>query len=66
MANKGPNTNGSQFFLTHGPTPHLNGKHGVFGQVTKGMDNLMALRIRDPQQDRQPGDTLHFVEIVES
>jgi cyclophilin family peptidyl-prolyl cis-trans isomerase len=66
MANAGRNTNGSQFFITYGPTPHLNGKHAVFGQVISGMDVLNAIRERDPQYDRQPGDTLHFIEIVES
>ncbi|HCI78562.1 MAG TPA: peptidylprolyl isomerase, partial [Ktedonobacter sp.] len=65
MANAGPNTNGSQFFITYGPTPHLNGKHGVFGQVTSGMDVLKALRERDPQRDRQPGDLLVSVDIIE-
>ncbi|GAC1371557.1 MAG: peptidylprolyl isomerase [Ktedonobacteraceae bacterium] len=66
MANAGPNTNGSQFFITYGPTPHLNGRHAVFGKVSKGLEILRAIRERDPQRDRQPGDTLHFIEIVES
>ena len=66
MANAGPHTNGSQFFITYGPQPHLNGKHGVFGQIVQGMDVLQALRERDPQRDRQPGDALLSVEIVES
>jgi len=48
MANAGQNTNGSQFFLTYGPTPHLNGKHGVFGQIVSAMDVLNAIRELDP------------------
>jgi cyclophilin family peptidyl-prolyl cis-trans isomerase len=67
MANAGPNTNGSQFFITHGPTPHLNGKHAVFGKVADAdsLKVLMSIRERDPQRDRNPGDTLTSVEIVE-
>jgi cyclophilin family peptidyl-prolyl cis-trans isomerase len=65
MANAGRNTNGSQFFVTFVPTPHLNGKHAVFGRVSSGMDVVNSLRERDPGTDRQPGDTINSIEIVE-
>lgn len=65
MANAGANTNGSQFFITFGPTPHLNGKHGVFGRVVSGMNVVNAIRERDPDRDRQPGDQILSIEIAE-
>ena len=57
MANAGPTTNGSQFFITHSPQPHLNGKHTVFGKVTDGMKVVNAIR---------QGDVIKSVVISES
>ncbi len=65
MANAGPNTGGSQFFITHTATPHLDNRHAVFGEVVEGLENLMKIRERDPQRDRQPGDAIERIEIEE-
>jgi len=57
MANSGPRTNGSQFFITHVATPHLDGKHTVFGEVTKGQDIVDAIA---------QGDKIEKIEILDS
>lgn len=65
MANAGPNTGGSQFFITYVATPWLDDRHAVFGEVVDGMDVVGAIRARDPQRDREPGDRVERVEIEE-
>ena len=56
MANSGPNTNGSQFFITHSPQPHLNGNHTVFGKVVTGQDVVDSI---------EQGDKMESIKITE-
>jgi len=66
MANSGPGTNGSQFFITFTPTPWLDDMHTVFGRVIDGLDVLFSLRERDPQAATAPGDRIVTIRVTES
>ena len=66
MANAGRDTNGSQFFITFGPTPQLNGNFTIFGQVIDGMDVVNGITRRDPDQNPNfQGDAIESVTITE-
>ncbi|WP_345109109.1 peptidylprolyl isomerase [Candidatus Villigracilis vicinus] len=66
MANAGPDTNGSQFFITYGPQEFLNGGYTIFGQVIEGMDVVNEITRRDPEQNPNfTGDVMKSVTITE-
>ena len=65
MANAGPNTNGSQFFFTFVPTPHLDDAHAVFGEVIEGIEVVNSIAPRDPSTASTLGDVITSISITE-
>ena len=61
MANSGPNTNGSQFFVTLAPCPHLDGKHTVFGRVSSGMNTIRRMGVARTDHNDRPLDDVKIL-----
>jgi peptidyl-prolyl cis-trans isomerase A (cyclophilin A) len=64
MANSGPNTNGSQFFITVAPTPWLTGRHTIFGEVTQGQDVVDAISKADKDGTDRPKEAVVIKHIT--